>query len=533
MKIQRVSVKNFKRFTNLEIQDIPRSAKLVLLVGPNGCGKSSMFDAFIQWFKPRTGFGYTSDRNYYPKDFDADYDPMRDIDIDFHDNEPIKPNSLYVRTAYRNEASFSVSSLTLNDNPGEDYRIGRLIDDDKSVSTNYQRLVLNTTAAVYDPENDLKNTKTLRDELIGEIQTSLRKVFGDVELNNIISPLGGDQSSGSFFFSKGTVDQYHYMNLSGGEKAAFDLILDIHLKKKFYENTIYCIDEIESHLHTKMQGAILREITDVVPDGSQLWVTTHSLGVLRAAQRLEEKSPGLVSILDFDRSNLDQNVRLKPATLDRMTLEKMFSIMLDDLPLGLGPENVVVCEGSSLGGNRADFDADIFGTVFDSYRDEIVFVSGGSSNQVAQTGNTVGGILERIFPEANVTVVVDRDSKTQKEITDFEGIVLKERNLESYIFADDVLEALVNEFQKPELLQSALNIKQRELQNSAARNNAPDDLKSASGSIHVALGRLLEMTQAGGSVNVFMRDILAPLIKPGLPTYDKLKIEIIDAVRKI
>ena len=531
MKIRRASVKNFKRFTDLEIQDIPKSAKLVLLVGPNGCGKSSLFDAFLQWFRYNTRSGYNTDRFYYPKDTSSDHDPTRDINIDFHDDEQVKRNSLYVRTAYRNEASFSVSSLGLDDNPGEEYRIDRLIDDDKSVSANYQRLVLNTTAAVYDPENDLKNIKTLRDELIGEIQTSLRKVFGDVELNNIISPLGGDQSSGSFFFSKGTVDQYHYMNLSGGEKAAFDLILDIHLKKKFYENTIWCGDEIESHLHTKMQGAILREITDVVPDGSQLWVTTHSLGVLRAAQRLEEKTPGSVCVLDFDRTDLDQTVRLRPATLDRMTLEKMFSIMLDDLPPAFGPKNVVVCEGSSLGRSRVDFDADIFGTIFGMYRGEVVFVSGGSSNQVAKTGNTVGGILERIFPEANVTVVVDRDSKTPKEISDFDGIVLKERNLESYLFADDVLEALVNEHKKPHSLQSALDIKRRELQNSAGRNNAPDDLKSASGSIHVALGHLLQMTQPGGSVNAFMRDILAPLIKPGMPTYEKLKTEIVDVVR--
>ena len=46
MKIQSIHLQNFKRFTDLKIQNIPAIAKLVVLLGPNGCGKSSLFDAF-------------------------------------------------------------------------------------------------------------------------------------------------------------------------------------------------------------------------------------------------------------------------------------------------------------------------------------------------------------------------------------------------------------------------------------------------------------------------------------------------------
>ena len=98
-------------------------------------------------------------------------------------------------------------------------------------------------------------------------------------------------------FRKGTVDSYHYKNLSGGEKAAFDLILDIHLKKSYFKNAIYCIDELESHLHTKVQGSLLKELCNIVPATSQLWVTTHSLGVLREAQEMEIDSPGSVCLI--------------------------------------------------------------------------------------------------------------------------------------------------------------------------------------------------------------------------------------------
>lgn len=46
MRITKVELKNFKRFTDLTIDGIPPDAKLVLLIGANGSGKSSVFDAF-------------------------------------------------------------------------------------------------------------------------------------------------------------------------------------------------------------------------------------------------------------------------------------------------------------------------------------------------------------------------------------------------------------------------------------------------------------------------------------------------------
>ena len=51
MKIKSIRMKKFKRFTDLTICNIPESAKLVVLVGPNGCGKTSVFEAFNQWYR--------------------------------------------------------------------------------------------------------------------------------------------------------------------------------------------------------------------------------------------------------------------------------------------------------------------------------------------------------------------------------------------------------------------------------------------------------------------------------------------------
>lgn len=46
MHITKVELKNFKRFTDLTIDSIPADAKLILLIGSNGSGKSAVFDAF-------------------------------------------------------------------------------------------------------------------------------------------------------------------------------------------------------------------------------------------------------------------------------------------------------------------------------------------------------------------------------------------------------------------------------------------------------------------------------------------------------
>ena len=47
MRIKSVRLTNYKRFASLTMTNIPESTRLVVLLGPNGCGKSSVFDAFL------------------------------------------------------------------------------------------------------------------------------------------------------------------------------------------------------------------------------------------------------------------------------------------------------------------------------------------------------------------------------------------------------------------------------------------------------------------------------------------------------
>jgi hypothetical protein len=102
--------------------------------------------------------------------------------------------------------------------------------------------------------------------------------------------------------------------------------------------------------------------------------------------------------------------------------------------------------------------------------------------------------------------------------------------LESVLFSDDVIEALIKAEGKASLLSDALQIKAEALRNSVSRGNAPDDLKSAAGDIYVGLKRLLGLQRCGSSTDTFMRDTLAPLVVAPMPSYELLKTGIVDRI---
>ncbi|MCW1991146.1 AAA family ATPase [Bradyrhizobium diazoefficiens] len=530
MKITSIKLKNFKRFSDLVIREIPETAKVVVVVGPNGCGKSSLFDALLTWYRAKVGFGFNGDLAYYRKHRDETFEVYQSIQVTLAGNaEPVR-GSLYIRTAYRNDPDFAISGISYLGAAHEENRVERAIQNDATVSANYQRLVYDTMSAVYDPTNDAKSVLALREELIGAVRRSMQAVFGDLILNNISDPLG----SGTFYFDKGAATGYNYKNLSGGEKAAFDLLLDVHVKRKFYQDAVYCIDEMETHLHTKVQGQLLKELANIIPTNSQLWVTTHSLGVLRAAQEMSANTPGSVCVIDFDPVNPDEAREILPSNLDRISWEKMLSIALDDLSHRLSPEVLVICEGSSIGNRRKDFDAEIYNRILGSRNPGIIFISGGSSNQITASGVSIRDTMSKILPETRAVALCDRDEKSDFEVSQFEAagnFVLPRRNLESYLFADDVIQALLTQEGKEHLLTEARAIIQKALTDSVERGNPGDDFKSAAGDIYVQLKRLLGLTRVGNTTETFMRDTLAPLIRPGMVSYDELKLGIIDRLR--
>ena len=57
MKLKSVTAKEFRRFKDLKIHNLSADAHLIVLLGPNGCGKSALFDVFQKYLKVGRFYG--------------------------------------------------------------------------------------------------------------------------------------------------------------------------------------------------------------------------------------------------------------------------------------------------------------------------------------------------------------------------------------------------------------------------------------------------------------------------------------------
>lgn len=535
MKIREVKLNKFKRFTDLTIKDIPETAKLVILVGPNGCGKTSIFEAFNHWYKYKGYSRWNNDhQSYFVKIGDNDtlgpgFWVDNRVDIIAYDEPLNEQNNIkgkfYFRTAHRNEPDFTTQHLSKQEDPRNSTRFDTLMATDITVSSNYQRLVSNTLSGVFDASNNRKTVEELREKLIGKIKKSLSNVFDDLQFSNIGEPL----VNGSFYFSKGRSENFHYKNLSAGEKSAFDIILDLVIKSDSFDNSVYCIDEPEAHMHTALQAKLLAEMYNLINYKSQLWLATHSIGMLQQAKELETQHPGSVVFLDFSNIDFDEKTTITPTTIDKTIWNKFIELAFGDFAKLIAPERIVFCEGDCKGRKYKDFDAQIYAKIFSSKYPTTSFVSIGSCADIENPDNVSMQIISKVMHNSKIIKLVDRDDKSVEEIAECNTKqikVLKRRHIESYILDDEIITKLCNSVGKPDKIAECIAAKIAKIANSVARGNAQDDVKSASGEIYVELKRILNLTKCGNTKDAFFRDTLTPLITEETSVYKELEQEI-------
>ncbi len=326
MKIKSLQLKNFKRFTDLTLQDIPDNAKLVLLIGSNGSGKSSVFDAFERISTFGVDFGlenYSSKNDYYSKVKNLDHL----ISLITSEGEVIRndssilelgqtkrfKNSFYGRTSFRQIPRLTKTSLG-NTNFNIENNSDRpkvFIDRDTRFENDLEHIFGKLLKEFFRTSEDISEIKS---KIIDPINEALERIFNKengtkLELIEIIPPLEG--KTAAINFKKGQTE-FHYNFLSAGEKEVFNILINLVARGEYYKDTVFFFDEIDLHLNTKLQYNFIKEIVENwIPDNCQFWTASHSLGFIQYAKESEE-----AVIFDFDDLDFDYPRILVPEAKD-------------------------------------------------------------------------------------------------------------------------------------------------------------------------------------------------------------------------
>lgn len=320
MKIKSLQLKNFKRFTDLTLQDIPDNAKLVLLIGSNGSGKSCVFDAFeaINKVLKSQEEVFDNAEDYYEKKksqpfiikFFTDDNGIEQY-VSSHGGMTLNPdNSFYGRSAVRYfprlEKTFIGTPIKIADDTD---RPKYYIDKDNRFETDIDLLLSSILKKVIN-ERNIEDVE----RFIERLNESLARIFNStnysqLQLINFETPADGNPAQ--LIFKKGEVEIYYDL-LSAGEKEIINLLINLYTRANHFTNTTYFFDEIDAHLNTKLQYSLLKEITENwIPDNCQFWTASHSLGFIQYAKESQD-----AVIFDFDDLDFDYTRVLTPEPKD-------------------------------------------------------------------------------------------------------------------------------------------------------------------------------------------------------------------------
>jgi AAA15 family ATPase/GTPase len=440
MHITKLQLQNFKRFTDLTIT-LDKPYKLVLLVGSNGSGKSSVFDAFevVSSYIRDTKGNDSPNKAYYRKDSNNDFDIKIDTELSkfayisgegtkvFAFNELSKKtqNIFYGRSSLRQVPKLERTSLGKNtiDFAKDSDRPRQFIDRDERFENDIENITAQILQAVF---NSNRDTKEIRDKFIEPINAAFERIFGtdatiSLQLKQITPPLEGNVAN--ILFQKGNSD-IHYNLLSAGEKEVFNILINLLSRRDIFKDTVYFFDEIDLHLNTKLQFNLIKEITEHwMPENCQFWTASHSLGFIEYANQSEN-----AALIDLDELNFDVPQTLLPTPKNTLDVYEI-AVPKKLLTTIFSGKQIVICENQN-----------------DKY-----FNTLGLKNKIFVGVSNNNAVFVRVKEDAHLYGLRDRDFLTNTEIERIEKHyphyhILRFYNFENYIYHPDNLAELIPNF---------------------------------------------------------------------------------------
>lgn len=466
MRVKKIQLKNgYKRFYDLTIDLGANPKRIIALVGPNGCGKSSVFDGmlFLNNAYGVIGNKGQKDHNYHSMTQTPNYN-YQNVSIEFgkgdfntvrkSKQQNGKENTIFsFRSSYRYNSDLKVkqskatSEIRLNN-----YGASSAADIDDKVEENYRRLYIKYNKYLHD--TDCKPSEAKK-KIIGDINSSLKKCL-DLE---IVSIGNIEANEGTLYFKKGDhPSNFEFNVLSSGEKEVVDVLLDLYLRQEEYDDSIFIIDEPELHINTAIQRSLLLEINKLVGEDCQIWVATHSIGFLRALQE-DLKSECQIIQFDGDADWASKSYVLKPISKSLFKWREIFETALDDLTGLVSPKQIIYCEGRDkpgAEGRERGFDAKVFNNIFSAKYHDTQFISSGGNTELDQRSEIALSILTKVFSEIEILVLKDRDVSSGKANDENDRQVylktnpqnhriLKRWEIENYLFDKEVLKKYCSE----------------------------------------------------------------------------------------
>lgn len=529
MKIKKLQLKNkYKRFFDLTIDLGDSPKKIIALVGPNGCGKSSVLDGMLFHHNVHQSIGNKGNKNsdYHSMDKTPNYS-HENVVIDFIDgkyqtirDQKIKSgneNTIFsFRSPYRYNSNLKVkesratSEIRLNN-----YGATSAADLDDKMEENYRRLYIKYNRYLNDTEDC--TVKQAKKKIIGDLNSSIGKCLG-LEVSSIGSI---EANEGTLYFKKTDhPNEFEFNVLSSGEKEVIDILLDLYLRQDEYCDTVFLLDEPELHINTSIQKNLLLEIDRLVGNNCQIWIATHSIGFLRTLQEdLKEKC----QVIQFKESdNLAAKICTKiPMVTSRENWKEIFAVAIDDLTHLVCPKQIIYCEGKDKpgeSGKEKGLDAQVFNKIFSDKYPDTLFVSSGGNTELDQRSAIAIAILSKAITALEVMVLKDRDMASGKKTTEADRKqylkehhnhrILKRWEIENYLFDKEVLQKYCNVNGYKFLEEDYDNL---------VKNINDQDLKKATGKIKNICG-----IQTSINADKF-KIILAEHIVEGMVVYEELK----------
>ena len=465
MRIKKIHLVKTKRFEDLTIDLGDKPKRIVALIGPNGCGKSGIFDAIVllnsHKFKQIGNTG-VKDIDYYSLNNQIQFN-IKNIDIVFDDNRNFNEVAneysvkgmgntiISFRSPYRYSGNLKVKEMkSVSDIANNQYGAASSSDVDQRMEETYRRLYAKYYK--YLEDNDLRPSEA-KEHIIAELNKSLMNC-----LNLRIDSIGDiNGNKGTIYFKKTDYStSFEYNLLSSGEKEVVDIILDLYLRKDVYKDTIYLIDEPELHINTSIQRQLLIEINKIIPDNCQIWIATHSIGFMRALQ-VDFPNESQIIKFDADKKWASESYTLRPIVPNRKEWLSIFETAIDDLAELISPDTIIYCEGKAEpeGKKNKIIDEDIYNKIFSSKYPNVQFVSSGGDNEPEQRRNIAFKVFSKAFANLKILVLKDMDNESGKEVNsetrekylnqDRENYrILNRFEIENYLFDKEILEKYCN-----------------------------------------------------------------------------------------